>query len=549
MIDSPKTEERRKLGEQRNPDFTPASFNCPIEVDINPFLTNTEKRMFSMVHNLSMSRYGCKATNEYLSERLGTCEQTITNSLSNLQTFGYLQITVKRYGSEHSSRSIFIDSDFYKIYREAVSIFNENYRVMGMRELNEKLMLNIIALDSEIKRNNINEETAQTIKKFIVKKINNPTEQTIKKFIVKTKDNIDIKPFFDILSKSTSKDILLDDTKKGFKDSANLSYPYPLDSHLEENKPSIETNNDVKVAKKLNRRNLQVGTILIPSLKPETKPISIIPEKKPSLKESASAGMQADAEKKKEKYKVRPLQNIPEPIQEVMNFWEQLGFKLPNKDKATKGFNNTIQYLKKIQAGKLILNETRKFSIEEIKNAMIRFSMLAFDNYGLHSSESRKKYAEKTLCCFLYSPAYGDTLKKYPDYTESWFIKCHDMEEEPKKVEPVIDVVDLHPNITKRIKDHYKKHVFGEGLNFTPTPKEEASFRSAANWVCDYYDKRKHTFFGINGGYIEMADILFECVKKQYGENIMDIHPGSFASKFIHERMFAYMKQSGITQD
>lgn len=493
------------------------------ELFLNKTIDKTCCIIFAMIELLDGPKH-CWASNKYFADMLNLSSTSVSTSISFLIKEGYIE----KVSFDGRKRILKVSDGYKKLHKANPKEFNEKHS--SFEEPN----------DDGSDTNSFNgplDLPLRVIKgrqKEPLKDINNKIErENLKPF---SKEKGRCLENTDSFSLEVPSQMEKDSTKKTFM-SNQPDIPETING-----KPSIVAiiakngKHSMNVEKpkpirKLNRRAISESIEILESEEPT-----------PSLSERASAGIQETCNKKAKprKPKEQPLQikSSEEDIAILIEHWGELEFKIHNPEKATVSYNKDIRALRKIKDGLLITGEKRKFNPEDIKTSMDRFALLIFNGeYG--PSQAQKDHLSKiSLCDFLYNPYMK---------TKSWFLNC--LKEEPKKVEPIIDVPDLHPGITKRLQEHYKKYVFGEGLGFTPTPKEEANFRSAANWVCDYYDKRKHTFFGVNGGYVEMADILFECIKKQYGENIMDVHPGSFSSKYIHERMFAYMKQSGITQD
>jgi len=232
---------------------------------------------------------------------------------------------------------------------------------------------------------------------------------------------------------------------------------------------------------------------------------------------------------------------IPTPIRELMDFWERLGFKIPNPDKAPNSYNNIVRSMKKLMDGKLIPEEKRKFTYDEIEQAMTNFSLFVFDDgYGPENKSIKETLKKKSLDQFLYSPFCGKSN------IVSWFIKMHDEPLSERKA-PETEIVDKHPEVTNRLKDFFYKYVLA-GIKKKLTIREENKFKEGSNRICEIYDHFRHRFVGING-YIEMSDIFCQSLQNVYGEKVTKVVPGSFASSFSMSRMIAYMNEKGYIPD
>ena len=101
------------------------SIGIPAEVLFNPKLTQSEKILFGFFRNLSKSKRGCWATNEYLGNLTNLGKQTISNSIANLHKFEY--ISIKRFKNKQGEqeRNIFINSKYQEKYKPLVEITHE----------------------------------------------------------------------------------------------------------------------------------------------------------------------------------------------------------------------------------------------------------------------------------------------------------------------------------------------------------------------------------------------------------------------------------------
>jgi len=94
----------------------------PAEAFLNPEITHTETFLFSLIKNMSSSTKGCWASNKYFADILRVTKRTITHSLSDLESKGYIKIHLTE-----NDRKIFIDENYKVRYRNLVSMFNRAY--------------------------------------------------------------------------------------------------------------------------------------------------------------------------------------------------------------------------------------------------------------------------------------------------------------------------------------------------------------------------------------------------------------------------------------
>lgn len=232
------------------------------------------------------------------------------------------------------------------------------------------------------------------------------------------------------------------------------------------------------------------------------------------------------------------MKRISENIHLLMEHWTSLGFKLPDPQKAPKTYNRTIRAIKKIGDGSYIPAEKRKFTIEEIQEAMDKFALIVFNpDYG-PSQAAKDQLAQKSLLDFIYSPhARGD---------RSWFLRCIDEQIQPRSDTKMVP--NDHPEVTNRLKGFYCRYVLA-GFKKRFTDREENKFREAANRIAELMSKKGHRFVGITGGNFEMADLLCQSIADYYGDKVDRVSPGSFCSSFAFSRLIAYMNTHGYIVD
>jgi len=277
---------------------------------------------------------------------------------------------------------------------------------------------------------------------------------------------------------------------------------------------------------------------------------SIPVKQKPSIKDEINAGIRQTTKARinalPTKPKKTPYQNVPEKILATMALWGELGFKLPDPAKAPKGYNKTIDYLKKIQTGKLIPGEERKFTLDDVQEAIIKFSLIALDpEYGPANLEIKKALANKSLVGFLYCPDWSKNQSR--NKVISWMVKCQD--DPPLEKNKSVGVVeDKNPEVTKKLKAFYCRHVMCGFKRKEWSPSEENKFREASNKIGEAYSGLSNRLLGVSGK-MELAEILCKSIVKCYGENITRIFPGSLGSSFAMSRMLAYLKELGMIEE
>jgi len=249
------------------------------------------------------------------------------------------------------------------------------------------------------------------------------------------------------------------------------------------------------------------------------------------------------AAEKPMKPKAVPQQRVPEEIVDIMDLWHQLGFKKINPEKAPKTFNKTVSALKKIQKGTLIPGEKRKFSIEEIKDAIVKYSLIALDpEYGPDNPEMKKAMGSKSLEAFLYCPGFGSKGNK----VLSWCVKCIDDPPLSKKT-TIENVEEKYPRITKIFKRFYCDHVLC-GMNKKFSANDESKFKKAANRIGDAYFKLDRVLHGVRDPE-HLASLFCQSVAKSFGTNISKIYPGSMGSDFAIERLLAFLQEKEMIEN
>ena len=510
MINSPMLKERRAIPDNKNV-FTPFSLTTPISVAINPFLTNTEKQLFSWIQNMAGSSSGCSETNTNLALQMGKCEQTITNSISNLVKYKYLDSQVKWGGYTHAERSIYIDMSFHERYQEAVTFFYDNHGGMNTKELKEKL--------GEI----ITKAQLATIKK-IIHGPSPDTNPTIKKVILTTNTNINTltsiitKPFLNEFKKEFSRLPSEDISPSSLN--PRLVGGIQADLELEESEtPPVAT--PKPPVHKFNR----------------PKPPSIVADATNGINNLMSSMAQDNHSKYIKNHKTS-IKIIPEDTELLIEHWESLGYRKVNKIKASKTFNKNVSFLKKIQNGTLIMGETRKFSPIDIQEAMNTFAKITFDDKYGPNKEIKKKFSEMYLHQFLFNPhSTKGVLSK--------FIACYE-EKDPKEKTDLLP--DKHPEVTKKLENFFFAYPLA-GIKKKLTDREENHFRLATSKLDELWTRKGHRFCGITRGVHELGDLLCSSLRAFYGDKVSRIVPGSFSSSFAMSNLIKYMNEQGYFTD
>lgn len=117
-------------------DPTLSGIGVPTEVFANPELTQTDKLLFGFLQNLAKRTEGCTASNRYLGNCLFLKEQAISNSINTLIQWKYITAIYKK---KYPHRSIYINTDREKMYKDLVHTFNDNFRDLNNDTLLEKL--------------------------------------------------------------------------------------------------------------------------------------------------------------------------------------------------------------------------------------------------------------------------------------------------------------------------------------------------------------------------------------------------------------------------
>ena len=94
----------------------------PAEAFLNPNLTQTDVFLFSLIKNMSNSGHGCWASNQYFADILRVTKRTISNSISSLESSGYINSFIDK-----NKRHIFVDQRYKAKFADLVELFNKGY--------------------------------------------------------------------------------------------------------------------------------------------------------------------------------------------------------------------------------------------------------------------------------------------------------------------------------------------------------------------------------------------------------------------------------------
>lgn len=529
----------------------------PIQVMLNPHLTSTEKILFQWIKNLCQGSDGCWASNRYLAGLIGRSEQTVINGIQKLICYKYIIATYQPLPDGGTERHIYIDDSYLARYRRAVEHYIDNdQNTLNVNFQKEHRRLFAVAQT----------EIISDILKFFHR-----NHQEVKNNKTNLPSNADHKKIYggeendDQKANSDHKIFYTKGTNTGSSNFSGIiseyeqsSYSEMIPSKLEQSRENRDSSSssdgvisDDKLGDKLDDKLKGENEASKPPARKLTRITMHASERRtairsifgcPSLAEEASKGIAATMQKLHggNGSRRKALSRIPYEHLDLMDIWRSYGFRVPDREKAPAGFNNTVRSLKKIQNGTLIPGEMRKFSIDDIRKSMAKFSLLVSSSeYGIANEEARKSMSMVSLGDFFYAPFKRSENK-------SWFLKCHDSPPLEKRISEG-SIENKFPAITKRIQSFYCDYVLA-GFEKKFTQNEENKFREAANRVCMIYDKYRRDFAGING-YSEMADVLCLAIRHTYGEQTTKVMPGSFCSSFGISRMIAYMNEKGYIPD
>lgn len=109
-------------------EFGIPSIGIPAEVLFNPELSRIEKMLFGFLRNLSKSSKGCWASNRYLGYLNGVTPQTVSNAISKLKKWRYIDVKYSTSTGGQQIRNIFISTEYPKLYKKLVAEWHDNIK-------------------------------------------------------------------------------------------------------------------------------------------------------------------------------------------------------------------------------------------------------------------------------------------------------------------------------------------------------------------------------------------------------------------------------------
>lgn len=228
-------------------------------------------------------------------------------------------------------------------------------------------------------------------------------------------------------------------------------------------------------------------------------------------------------------------------IQEVIDFWNNLGLKSCNE--GTLIYNKAIQMMKRARRGKIGIREDYKFSYDEIKEAIKKFSLSVQDPhyYPSESNPLHKTLKGTNLGDFIYSEWT----------TKSWMIKY--LEEPLKKAEDTSDLNDEYPDITEVFINLYIRKVLGgiapkKGFNYY----DRTCFVKAAQRTVEFFkDNRRRMNLHLTGSMtvVKFAKLVWEALDRSLHGEVHKLTPGWLCSDATFQKKLpAYLYREGIVE-
>ena len=130
----------------------------PTEVAFNKNLNQTDGFVFWMIESLDSTKEHCWASNDYISKKLNVHSQTVSNSITKLKKYKYIE----QISFNGRKRILKINNNYKKIYRYILEEYNSSISRSAYAAYNDRLMLpkpNLIVdnnIDNNIDKANIN---------------------------------------------------------------------------------------------------------------------------------------------------------------------------------------------------------------------------------------------------------------------------------------------------------------------------------------------------------------------------------------------------------
>lgn len=219
---------------------------------------------------------------------------------------------------------------------------------------------------------------------------------------------------------------------------------------------------------------------------------------------------------------------VSDIVNEVLEFWKEEKFSLPNSD--TKSFLTTVQRIKGLLSGRLL---EQKFSVDDIKQTIIKLNMAAFDENYMPTKSSSKQFLQKIkLSDFIYNPYSNNG-------NSSIFLEY--FKKEPKLAEVL--VTDAVPKGTERIKRAFEQY-FCKGKKIIYNVHQENCFRTAAIKLREFC-KVNSELLDLNTSE-ERVSALMDMMKDESLKG-STITPGWLSSDSTFNYRFPqYLERSGI---
>lgn len=235
-----------------------------------------------------------------------------------------------------------------------------------------------------------------------------------------------------------------------------------------------------------------------------------------------------------------PLTRISPPIEDIMQYWLELGLhKHPAAD--TKSFRNCPKKIKCLLRGAYW---GKKFTVEEIKKTIHNFYLAACDEKFEPSNPEKKKYLRSlNISTFI--------LNEFGTNGNSSLFKQY-CNSPPKPTNEII--TSVKPNITERIKRSYLQKATGGVRPVKFSVSDENCFALAANKIVEWAEENEHrlNMYMFSGGlYNDLSDMLIAAIDKEMNEDWSKVTPSWLCSKRTFDwRLPAYLyKQAAITEE
>lgn len=183
----------------------------------------------------------------------------------------------------------------------------------------------------------------------------------------------------------------------------------------------------------------------------------------------------------------------------------------------------------------------RKFTSKEIREAINRFALAAFNEDYLPNLHIKKLLQKTTIGNFIHNYfANGNGIGK------SQFI--HYLENEPKIARtPVMPIDDDNPGLTKAVKRKYTELILG-GVDANFSVVDNNHFKIAGRKVSEFFEKYKSRIYAHNMSPAKMAEYLvLSIVSTQDGVKLNKIQPSWLSSDTAFgKRLPAYLHDQAI---